>query len=110
FARLRLVMGTCDQRPLASFPTRRSSDLGDRLELLAGRGQQSHLDAVLREERGLSAQEVQRRGDGGGVQELHRGPPGEGKGVRRRDRKSTRLNSSHVKISYAVFCVKKKKT
>src|SRR5690606_40037443 len=24
------------------------------------------------------------------------------------DRKSTRLNSSHVKISYAVFCVKKK--
>src|SRR5690606_38274381 len=30
-------------------------------------------------------------------------PPGEG------DRKSTRLNSSHVKISYAVFCLKKKK-
>src|SRR5699024_11380814 len=27
----------------------------------------------------------------------------------RRDRKSTRLNSSHVSISYAVFCVKKKK-
>src|SRR5690606_41324808 len=27
----------------------------------------------------------------------------------RRDRKSTRLNSSHVKISYAVFCLKKKK-
>src|SRR5436309_9208372 len=27
-----------------------------------------------------------------------------------RDRKSTRLNSSHVKISYAVFCLKKKKT
>src|SRR5690554_7541328 len=31
-------------------------------------------------------------------------PPG-----RRRDRKSTRLNSSHVRISYAVFCLKKKK-
>src|SRR3989442_11895272 len=30
----------------------------------------------------------------------HRGP----------DRKSTRLNSSHVRISYAVFCLKKKKT
>src|SRR5215471_20600130 len=29
------------------------------------------------------------------------GPPG--------DRKSTRLNSSHVEISYAVFCLKKKK-
>src|SRR5207302_9253523 len=26
------------------------------------------------------------------------------------DRKSTRLNSSHVKISYAVFCLKKKKS
>src|SRR5690349_23295949 len=27
-----------------------------------------------------------------------------------RDRKSTRLNSSHVEISYAVFCLKKKNT
>src|SRR5204863_5887666 len=27
-----------------------------------------------------------------------------------RDRKSTRLNSSHVEISYAVFCLKKKRT
>src|SRR5438067_10103563 len=27
----------------------------------------------------------------------------------KRDRKSTRLNSSHVSISYAVFCLKKKK-
>src|SRR2546427_9441721 len=27
-----------------------------------------------------------------------------------RDRKSTRLNSSHSQISYAVFCLKKKKT
>src|SRR5207249_5926349 len=30
--------------------------------------------------------------------------------VRPRDRKSTRLNSSHVSISYAVFCLKKKMT
>src|SRR3712207_9075456 len=29
---------------------------------------------------------------------------------RREDRKSTRLNSSHANISYAVFCLKKKKT
>src|SRR3712207_7283319 len=29
---------------------------------------------------------------------------------RRLDRKSTRLNSSHANISYAVFCLKKKKT
>src|SRR3712207_8258732 len=28
----------------------------------------------------------------------------------RQDRKSTRLNSSHANISYAVFCLKKKKT
>src|SRR5690606_29014912 len=37
-------------------------------------------------------------------QVLHYGTPGTGI-----DRKSTRLNSSHVKISYAVFCLKKKK-
>src|SRR5256885_9513108 len=35
----------------------------------------------------------------------HRGKPGN----RNRDRKSTRLNSSHLVISYAVFCLKKKK-
>src|SRR5690606_41750729 len=29
--------------------------------------------------------------------------------VKQKDRKSTRLNSSHVKISYAVFCLKKTK-
>src|SRR5256885_11933806 len=32
------------------------------------------------------------------------------KGVDGKDRKSTRLNSSHLVISYAVFCLKKKKT
>src|SRR5690554_4315467 len=31
-----------------------------------------------------------------------------GDGALRQDRKSTRLNSSHVRISYAVFCLKKK--
>src|SRR5690606_41356586 len=36
-------------------------------------------------------------------QQLHPHP------ARNLDRKSTRLNSSHVKISYAVFCLKKKK-
>src|SRR3712207_7517242 len=35
-----------------------------------------------------------------------RGPPGGSA----EDRKSTRLNSSHANISYAVFCLKKKKT
>src|SRR2546426_8246439 len=33
-----------------------------------------------------------------------------GEDVREGDRKSTRLNSSHLVISYAVFCLKKKKT
>src|SRR5690625_7888800 len=46
---------------------------------------------------GLTVQVVA-TGHGGG------GPPL----VRARDRKSTRLNSSHVAISYAVFCLKKK--
>src|SRR2546430_15883093 len=38
-----------------------------------------------------------------------RGLTGTGGRNRRRDRKSTRLNSSHSQISYAVFCLKKKK-
>src|SRR5690606_41365136 len=40
-------------------------------------------------------------------QHPHREQPGV---ARPADRKSTRLNSSHVKISYAVFCLKKKKS
>src|SRR2546430_11027027 len=40
----------------------------------------------------------------------HRLAPGFGQGERHgTDRKSTRLNSSHSQISYAVFCLKKKK-
>src|SRR2546430_6015475 len=35
--------------------------------------------------------------------------PGQGAHLQRLDRKSTRLNSSHSQISYAVFCLKKKK-
>src|SRR5207248_3889542 len=41
------------------------------------------------------------------VEERHR--PGCRRGEDRGDRKSTRLNSSHRTISYAVFCLKKKK-
>src|SRR2546426_6813400 len=42
---------------------------------------------------------------------IEAGAPGEGHAKREpdRDRKSTRLNSSHLVISYAVFCLKKKK-
>src|SRR5690349_23946630 len=38
-----------------------------------------------------------------------RGADGNQSTLTRLDRKSTRLNSSHVEISYAVFCLKKKK-
>src|SRR5699024_12706380 len=36
-------------------------------------------------------------------------PPAPAESAAKGDRKSTRLNSSHVSISYAVFCLKKKK-
>src|SRR2546430_10303915 len=39
-----------------------------------------------------------------------RGAGPEGEPREREDRKSTRLNSSHSQISYAVFCLKKKRT
>src|SRR3712207_8241770 len=48
----------------------------------------------------------------GGDEQRERGDGGEGGGGEPdlpRDRKSTRLNSSHANISYAVFCLKKKK-
>src|SRR5690606_41178329 len=45
------------------------------------------------------------RGPARGSRRMRRRPGGE----HGRDRKSTRLNSSHVKISYAVFCLKKKR-
>src|SRR5690606_40884689 len=51
--------------------------------------------------------------EGDAVAERRGGRGGHGVGVREevvRDRKSTRLNSSHVKISYAVFCLKQKIT
>src|SRR5207249_11031253 len=78
-----------DSRDLHSFPTRRSSDL-----LLLRR---QHLDGDPEHEHGLhQRQAVLSRGRSHAA-------------LRREDRKSTRLNSSHVSISYAVFCLKKKK-
>src|SRR5690606_41627032 len=90
---------------LPSFPTRRSSDLADpRHRGLPARPPPSH--RLVLDQRGAD----HRRG----------GPPDRLPGDRARhhrpdarraaqDRKSTRLNSSHVKISYAVFCLKKKR-
>src|SRR2546422_8304211 len=45
----------------------------------------------------------------GGDREIHRLAPQLEDGLLLLDRKSTRLNSSHGYISYAVFCLKKKK-
>src|SRR5436309_6222150 len=75
-------------RDLHSFPTRRSSDLG----VL------QHVFDELRQSLRLLYDDGERP-----ATLVGRAYPIE-------DRKSTRLNSSHVKISYAVFCLKKKKT
>src|SRR3712207_6888732 len=55
---------------------------------------------------------VLRRRAGQGLRRPRRPASRRRRGGRRRpqDRKSTRLNSSHANISYAVFCLKKKKT
>src|SRR3989442_6186043 len=49
------------------------------------------------------------RSFGAGLELIAHGHEREGREVLAADRKSTRLNSSHVRISYAVFCLKKKK-
>src|SRR5687768_18041114 len=84
------------------FPTRRSSDLADRVGGLRRRREATvrapggRLGARLGRHRGLGAAEPL-------PAQLARQP-----GAPRQDRKSTRLNSSHGYISYAVFCLKKK--
>src|SRR5690606_41321618 len=88
-----------DLRDLHSFPTRRSSDL-----LGARRLQEI---ARLIKDRRLKRHAAGFRQTGfkniGGAVQVALGMAAD------QDRKSTRLNSSHVKISYAVFCLKKKK-
>src|SRR5436309_8277108 len=78
-----------DPPTLHSFPTRRSADL-------SSRGNVTSWPASGASCRGSASTRITastRRGA------RSRSPT---------DRKSTRLNSSHVKISYAVFCLKKK--
>src|SRR5690606_42089019 len=95
---------------LPSFPTRRSSDLNNESAGKHRSGRTRHGSKWLRKaliEAGqaagrskntyLSAQYAQIR--------ARRGPQRAAVAVGQ-DRKSTRLNSSHVKISYAVFCLK----
>src|SRR5690606_41290535 len=89
-------------RDLHSFPTRRSSDLVsesfDRDHGLFSDDEDYSPDNTLGVEPLPSVAELEEH-----VLEQ------EEQGAMEVDRKSTRLNSSHVKISYAVFCLKKKK-
>src|SRR5699024_12610332 len=78
---------------LPSFPTRRSSDLLARGDLEAAAHAAAEAIARLLDLFGHGNVAVELIAGGGGAE----------------DRKSTRLNSSHVSISYAVFCLKKKK-
>src|SRR5688572_31636427 len=89
-----------DALQLHSFPTRRSSDLG---------AHRTGAEAPLRAR--LPAAEGGGAAAGGGA--AGRGPASRDEGAQqaiRGDRKSTRLNSSHSQISYAVFCLEKKLT
>src|SRR2546426_2924659 len=81
------------------FPTRRSSDLDLSVAVAqvreAGEERRPHHRA--------------RRSDRGHPRSQPHPPANRLRQPERRDRKSTRLNSSHLVISYAVFCLKKKK-
>src|SRR5690606_41449157 len=103
-----LFFPSCCARPaLLSFPTRRSSDLGRLPE--AGTDGIAIADGFA-ELRGIAVGDVVPFVFSGGRVELTvTGLLDDGVGAAstnggRVDRKSTRLNSSHVKISYAVFC------
>src|SRR5688500_19539187 len=92
-----------DPQDLPSFPTRRSSDLSHELALaieLNDAGiSPSMLGISIRSETILDRYRIR----GYTVENLVTTLKTEGL-----DRKSTRLNSSHLVISYAVFCLKKK--
>src|SRR5690242_21909556 len=82
----------CTPIHLHSFPTRRSSDLEIATQRV-GVVEHTHLAYA-------NQPFVRHHLDEGQI------PPGRTQDSR--DRKSTRLNSSHMSISYAVFCLKKK--
>src|SRR5207245_11739230 len=95
-------------RVLPSFPTRRSSDL----EALDHVVRDHRARQILEEEAGLPFVHVDRYpAELAGLERFdHRLGVDQTAAARiDQDRKSTRLNSSHGSISYAVFCLKKKK-
>src|SRR5690606_41725841 len=96
-------------RRLPAFPTRRSSDL-DGLDTghvgAALESMQRPLQAIAKRARQFVLAPVEEPVD---LPDMGLGFGAEDLQQQRIDRKSTRLNSSHVKISYAVFCLKKKK-
>src|SRR5690606_40680517 len=91
-----------------SFPTRRSSDL-DLARQVALRHRGGDLGDVAHLAGQVGRHRVHRVGEvlPGPGHARHHGLAAE-LALGAQDRKSTRLNSSHVKISYAVFCLKKK--
>src|SRR5699024_12550781 len=96
-----VLISTVSCVALHSYPTRRSSDLVGGAPAGHGQGVDSQPDDPAVED--LAA--------GDGLVVMRPGGTGLRHGsalVVRRDRKSTRLNSSHVSISYAVFCLKQK--
>src|SRR5690606_41301112 len=107
---LRCWCGSRHTRHSTSFPTRRSSDLAQDLDPLdVERVEIAREDCAVRKtaaraEGRLVLVDRHRRCDAAGVDAAQH-EAAEARG--RLDRKSTRLNSSHVKMSYAVFCLKK---
>src|SRR5206468_12598318 len=91
---------------LHSFPTRRSSDLfsSTGMRKMSGIGWPSAVMPTAPTRVRLASRAVLRTASSAAIQ-----PPSEVPTRCTRDRKSTRLNSSHDQISYAVFCLKKKK-
>src|SRR5690606_40530952 len=91
-------------RKLHSFPTRRSSDLGAHLAVVpVARHEHEHRDKTV------EAIAAHQHPHARALLELQYRQRKTEQRIFIEDRKSTRLNSSHVKISYAVFCLKKKK-
>src|SRR5207248_11623861 len=98
-----------DPRHLHSFPTRRSSDLvdGGVIRSLIELHDESARPIVASHYLGTLG--IPALFDQSSFAELLLLPDARGaKSVIEKDRKSTRLNSSHRTISYAVFCLKKK--